>query len=124
MAVQLYASLPRYSKALNPSPPPSPGQTVLPPSCCRDGREAPPCLGSSPSLHPGDCFLLALTFLQQHATTLGTASVAVVALMVNNSRGNIFRVNFIKFYLSMVNSSSKWINSACSLPNFLACWME
>ena len=73
----LYASLPRYSKTLNPTPPPSPGQTVLPPSCCRDGREAPPCLGSSPSLHPGDCFLLALTFLQQHAATLATASVAV-----------------------------------------------
>ena len=34
-------------------------------------------------MHEGDCYLLALDLLQQHAATLGAAAIAVTCLMVS-----------------------------------------
>ena len=36
-------------------------------------------------VHEGDCYLLALDLLQQHAATLGAAAIAVTCLMVSYS---------------------------------------
>ena len=38
-----------------------------------------------PQVHKGDCYLLALDLLQQHAATLGAAAIAVTCLMVSSS---------------------------------------
>ena len=35
-------------------------------------------------VHEGDCYLLALDLLQQHAATLGAAAIAVTCLMVSS----------------------------------------
>ena len=35
-------------------------------------------------MHEGDCYLLALDLLQQHAATLGAAAIAVTCLMVSS----------------------------------------
>ena len=37
-----------------------------------------------PQVHEGDCYLLALDLLQQHAATLGAAAIAVTCLMVSS----------------------------------------
>ena len=37
-----------------------------------------------PQVHDGDCYLLALDLLQQHAATLGAAAIAVTCLMVSS----------------------------------------
>jgi len=69
----------RYNKALNPSPP-SPEQTSLPSSCCMSSPS--PCVGDSNLIHPGDCLLLALDYVQEHAATLGAASITITCLMI------------------------------------------
>ena len=38
-------------------------------------------------VHEGDCYLLALDLLQQHAATLGAAAIAVTCLMVSFGGG-------------------------------------
>ena len=38
----------------------------------------------SPQVHEGDCYLLALDLLQQHAATLGAAAIVVTCLMVSS----------------------------------------
>jgi tetraspanin-11 len=70
----------RYNSALNPSPP-GPSQTMLPHSCCTSDS-ATECLGGSQYLHTGDCLVLALHYVQEHAATLGAAAIAVTALMI------------------------------------------
>ena len=41
----------------------------------------------SPQVHEGDCYLLALDLLQQHAATLGAAAIVVTCLMVSSMHG-------------------------------------
>ena len=43
-------------------------------------------------VHEGDCYLLALDLLQQHAATLGAAAIAVTCLMVSISFVKVVRV--------------------------------
>ena len=44
-------------------------------------------------VHEGDCYLLALDLLQQHAATLGAAAIAVTCLMVSSILLLVFMVN-------------------------------
>ena len=45
-------------------------------------------------VHEGDCYLLALDLLQQHAATLGAAAIAVTCLMVSS----IFFVKVVRVW--------------------------
>lgn len=69
----------RYNQLLNPEE--STERTLLPASCCPVDHQGD-CLGSEPRVHTGDCFLLGLDYLRQHANTLGAAAIAVTCLMI------------------------------------------
>ena len=45
-----------------------------------------------PQVHEGDCYLLALDLLQQHAATLGAAAIAVTCLMVSSLHSLIIMI--------------------------------
>merc|ERR1719242_925613 len=69
----------RKNQVLNPAV----GDSVtLPRSCCSSVVEGGQCVGGQPEVHEGDCYLLALDLLQQHAATLGAAAIAVTCLMI------------------------------------------
>merc|ERR1719237_1677305 len=71
----------RKNQALNPA---VGGSVALPSSCCSPSppSEAGQCVGGQPEVHEGDCYLLALDLLQQHAATLGAAAIVVTCLMI------------------------------------------
>ena len=53
----------------------------------------------SPQVHEGDCYLLALDLLQQHAATLGAAAIVVTCLMVSSM---LFMVGVMVEVMDMV----------------------
>ena len=55
-----------------------------------------------PQVHEGDCYLLALDLLQQHAATLGAAAIAVTCLMVSSLPSLIIMI-FINMCLMVVS---------------------
>ena len=50
-------------------------------------------------MHEGDCYLLALDLLQQHAATLGAAAIVVTCLMVSSM---LFMVGVMVEVMDMV----------------------
>ena len=89
---------------------------VVPKSCCVTGLE---CVSSDnktivDNIWPGDCMLLSLKYVQDHALTLGIANITVCCFLVSHKFCNCHSFSLLSLCL---NTNNNTYNECKCRPN-------